>query len=283
MSQNQQDLSTNFTSETNQVYANMNNFFMNPTVITILIVIFCIYLAVFMFFGSSSPEMSPSEVSNTSSSTIFMIVIAFVIVLAFIKGSQGLLGSNVFASIDNSFSKNPTVNVDVITPPNNNTKNNVLIPKKEVFNIPENTHTYEDAKAVCASYGAELASYNQIEDAYRNGGEWCNYGWSNDQMALFPTQQATYDSLQKIEGHEHDCGRPGINGGYMENTKLKFGANCYGVKPKMTKEDEEVMANTSIYPKTEKDVLFEKRVDYWKDNIDDIIVSPFNLNSWSRY
>jgi Extracellular link domain len=278
MNQNQ----TDFTSETNQVYANMNNFFMNPTVITIIVIIFCIYLAVFMFYGSTSPEMSPSDVSNTSSSTIFMIVIAFVIVLAFIKGSQGLLGSNVFASITKSFSNNPTINVDVITPPTN--KNvPVLAPKKEVFNIPENIHTYDDAKAVCASYGAELASYNQIEDAYRNGGEWCNYGWSSDQMALFPTQQSTYNTLQKIEGHEHDCGRPGVNGGYMENSKLKFGANCYGVKPKMTKEDEEVMANTSIYPKTEKDVLFEKRVDYWKDNMDSIIVSPFNLNSWSRY
>jgi hypothetical protein len=31
-------------------------------------------------------------------------------------------------------------------------------------------------------------------------------------MALFPTQKETWDKLQKIKGHEHDCGRPGING-----------------------------------------------------------------------
>ena len=42
------------------------------------------------------------------------------------------------------------------------------------------------------------------------------------------------------------------------------------------------MQNTSPYPKTEKDILLEKKVDYWKGKIDDILVSPFNYNSWSK-
>jgi hypothetical protein len=38
----------------------------------------------------------------------------------------------------------------------------------------------------------------------------------------------------------------------------------------------------TAYPKTEKDILFEKRVDYWKTKINDILVSPFNYNTWSK-
>ena len=42
------------------------------------------------------------------------------------------------------------------------------------------------------------------------------------------------------------------------------------------------MQNTTPYPKTEKDIEMEKRVDYWKTKIDDILVSPFNYNSWNK-
>ena len=153
---------------------------------------------------------------------------------------------------------------------------------EQVFNIPGNYYGYEDAKTLCTAYGARLANYQEVEDAYNKGGEWCNYGWSDGQMALFPTQTTTYNNLQKIKGHEHDCGRPGVNGGYMANPHLKFGVNCYGYKPKINQEEEQLMQATSPYPKTEKDILFEKRVDYWKSKLGDILVSPFNYNTWSK-
>ena len=117
--------------------------------------------------------------------------------------------------------------------------------KKQVFNIPGNYYNYDNAKAVCTAYGSKLATYQQIEDSYKNGGEWCNYGWSEGQNALFPTQQKTFDNLQGIKGHEHDCGRPGINGGYIANPQVKFGVNCYGNKPKINKQEEELMKTVS--------------------------------------
>ena len=49
-----------------------------------------------------------------------------------------------------------------------------------------------------------------------------------NQLALFPTQYGKWERLQKIKGHENDCGRPGINGGYIDNPNVKFGINCYG-------------------------------------------------------
>ena len=154
--------------------------------------------------------------------------------------------------------------------------------KEQVFNIPGNYYDYPNAKAVCNAYGARLAKYDEVENAYKNGGEWCNYGWSEGQMALFPTQQKTFDSLQKVKGHEHDCGRPGVNGGYIANPDVRFGANCYGSKPPLKKEDEEYMENVHPIPETPEDAAFQKKVDYWKTQTDEMIVAPFNYNTWSK-
>ena len=153
----------------------------------------------------------------------------------------------------------------------------------QVFNVPDNVFDYTNADAVCKAFGAELATYDQIENAYQNGAEWGNYGWSADQMAFFPTQKETYDTLQKIPGHEHDRGRVGINGGYIANPDVRFGANCYGQRPVITTEDEERMMNTMPYPQTAEDVALDNKVAEWSGRLDEIIVSPFNEQKWSEY
>lgn len=153
---------------------------------------------------------------------------------------------------------------------------------KEVFHIPNNKYTYKDAKEICKAYGARLAKYEEVENAYNNGGEWCSYGWSKNQLALFPTQKKTYDKLQKKEGRENDCGRPGVNGGYIDNENVKFGINCFGFKPKIREQEKELMKTQSIYPKTEEDRKFERNVDKWRNKLPDIMISPFNSNSWNR-
>ena len=69
----------------------------------------------------------------------------------------------------------------------------------EVFNIANNLYTYQDAQAICKSFDSRLATYDEVEHSYKNGGEWCNYGWSDSQMILFPTQKATWNELQKTD------------------------------------------------------------------------------------
>ena len=55
--------------------------------------------------------------------------------------------------------------------------------------------------------------------AHAKGAHWCNYGWSANQMALYPIQQDQWEKL-----HDRDkCGKPGINGGYFSNASLRFG------------------------------------------------------------
>ena len=56
--------------------------------------------------------------------------------------------------------------------------------RKEVYNIPGNYFNYDNAKSLCQAQGSRLATYNEVEDAYNNGAEWCNYGWSEGQMAM---------------------------------------------------------------------------------------------------
>ena len=153
----------------------------------------------------------------------------------------------------------------------------------EVFNISNNLYTYDDAQAICSSYDAKLATYDQIEEAYNDGAEWCSYGWSDNQMIYFPTQKATWDKLQKTKKHKNNCGRPGVNGGYIANPYLKFGVNCFGKKPKANDNDlARMKANKDyVFPKTEEDLALEKKIKYWKDNADKLLkVNSFNTNKW---
>ncbi len=272
----------------------MNNFTINPTVFIIIFIVFLIYIALFYSLGNNGNNNQDSLFSNESTNNnsnisiiLSILVLGILIVLILINIFQYFFNINVTAFLTNIFSPQPTLDVTVEQQGNNGIIDYqpTTIPeikyKKQVFNIPGNYYSYEDAKALCKAYGSDLANYKQIEDAYKNGAEWCNYGWSHGQMALFPTQQNTFDNLQKISGHEHDCGRPGINGGYMANPNIKYGVNCFGNKPKITSEEEDLMKISSPYPKTQKDIDFQNKVNYWQTKIDQILVSPFNYDSWS--
>jgi hypothetical protein len=156
----------------------------------------------------------------------------------------------------------------------------------EVFNISNNLYTYHDAKAICTSYGGRLATYNEMEEAYKKGAEWCSYGWSDRQMAFFPTQKSTWDKLQQTTNHKNDCGRPGINGGYMANPNIRFGVNCYGKKPKANDADITRMnaKKNAVYPKSREDILLDQKTQFWKDNADKLLkINGFNNDKWSEF
>lgn len=177
-----------------------------------------------------------------------------------------------------------------------NTENNETIDvvdnNNEVFNISNNKYTYKEAEAVCRIFDSDLATYDQIENAYNNGGEWCNYGWSKNQLALFPTQKKTWDKIQKKstmnneKNHGNDCGRPGINGGYIANPYVKFGVNCYGKKPQANESDLSQMKsnNDYLYPKTKKDKELEKKIKEWStDKEKHLKLNSFSKDKWSKY
>jgi hypothetical protein len=277
-------VSTGLGTVANDTFDYINNLLSNPSVIIILVIVLIIYIIIFMSLGGNNPTPPTDEVSNSSSQTLTVIIIAFFIILVIINGLQYFFGVDIIAKLKNLLTGNPEVDITVDTSRVEASKAPVpeILLKKQVFNVPGNDYVYPDAKALCSAYGARLATYKEVEESYEDGAEWCNYGWSDGQMALFPTQQKTYDELQKIEGHENDCGRPGVNGGYIANPALKFGVNCYGYKPRINSTEEDLMASEPIYPKTAKDIAMENRVNYWKDKLSEILVSPFNHDTWSR-
>ena len=157
---------------------------------------------------------------------------------------------------------------------------------EEVFNIGNNLYTYDDAQAICKSFDARLATYDEIEESYEDGGEWCNYGWSEDQMILFPTQKSTWKELQKDPKAKNNCGRPGINGGYMPNPYVKFGVNCYGKKPdpnKLSKSMFDEMNKPKPPPAPAKAPAPDPAVEYWKAQRDAIRMNAFNKKEWSEF
>jgi len=160
-------------------------------------------------------------------------------------------------------------------------------PKRdEVFNIGNNLYTYDDAQAICKSFDARLATYDEIEESYEDGGEWCNYGWSEDQMILFPTQKSTWKELQKDPKAKNNCGRPGINGGYMSNPYVKFGVNCYGKKPdpnKLSKSMFDEMNKPKPPPVPAQAPAPDPAVEYWKSQQDTIRMNAFNKKEWSEF
>jgi hypothetical protein len=168
------------------------------------------------------------------------------------------------------------IDVDPIPGPSEDKKPNG-IGIKEVFHISDNMYTFEEAPAVCAAYGAELASYDQLTEAQVQGAEWCGYGWSAAGMALYPTQQATWEALQRnpSEKKRTACGHPGVNGGYFD-PRLKFGVNCYGRKPPN-------MGTRLPLPLPGTDEAgFNKMVNRFKSMISSIKLSPYNRDIWSK-
>ena len=112
-----------------------------------------------------------------------------------------------------------------------------ILHPKEVFHIANQEYTYEQSKCKCESYGARLATKNEVIESYNKGAHWCTYGWSEGQHAYYPVQKCEWDKMvaendRFSEKHKKYCGIPGVNGGHFSNPELKFGVNCYGIKPK---------------------------------------------------
>lgn len=273
-------VNTTSTTDPVNMYNYLNTYILNPMVFIIILIIILSY---YLFSSDAVTGLGNSQDSSTGSNVMGIVILVILAFLLIVNALQYFFSINVTAYISNLFG--PVKKVDIVV--DQSLYQPAPVPeirfKKQVFNIPGNYYDYDNAKALCKAYGAELATYDQIEKAYNNGAEWCNYGWSANQQALFPTQKKTYDYLQTVPGHENDCGRTGINGGYMANPKLRFGVNCYGNKPKITAEEEELMKTTPPYPQSAQDIAFQKRVDFWKTKIPDILVSPFNKNSWGSF
>jgi len=239
-----------------------------------------LYVLTSLFGVSSDTEYRPTFVIGLE--TLLFILLILIIFVQFYKEFMDISLTNELRERLGIIEETPdTTNTTTTTTTTATTPQPTPVLNKEVFNVGGNHYTYEDAEAICKSFDADLADYDQIEQSYNNGGEWCNYGWSKNQMALFPTQKSTWNKLQNNEKIKNNCGRPGINGGYMANPALRFGVNCYGIKPTKRSIDFGPKNDTSYTP--EEDKLMNSKIDFWKNNMDKLKLNHYNSKNWSRY
>jgi len=229
---------------------------------------------------------------NQYSALEWMILLTFLSITGFF-GIQYFLGLDLTATLSSFFSK-PEVNVDIVSDKDKTQTTDTETTDTETTNTettntettdtetndtetadtqsvlqkgPETYHIkgqfdYSMAKSVCKAYDATLASLTQIKDAYEKGAEWCEYGWSEDGMVLYPTQEDSWKLYQKDK--KDKCGIPGINGGYNSRTRQRLGVNCYGVKP------------SGVMPLNPSPV--ENKPNLPKQGL----ISPFNYKAWSQ-
>jgi hypothetical protein len=255
----------------------------NTTLYMVIILVLC-YVFMFAFQIPYNLEQMPRLLHLiVAKSIIYLVMLLFVMFFTYVLGIP--IVDNIYDTVGKWWNDLSTSKTTHNNKNNNEIKKNV-VDKDEVFNISNNLYTYDDAQNVCSAFGARLASYDEIEDAYNKGADWCNYGWSDNQMAFFPTQKNTWKKLQKNPKNKNNCGRPGVNGGYMANPNIKFGVNCFGKKPKATKGDLDLMSarKNQITPKTETEIETERKVKFWKENADKLLsINPHNEKKWSEY
>jgi hypothetical protein len=231
---------------------------MTPEVYGILALVFIFVLSLFVLFSSGS---------------VMAVLVLWLLI--------GLIGFVLiyygFVDINKMFDYlAPPKPVAGTTPTPTPAKSN-LVQGSEVFYISDNQFTYDEASAVCAAYGAQLATLEQVIDVYNHGAEWCGYGWSAGGMALYPTQKSTWEELQREidPGKRTACGRPGVNGGYFDPS-TKFGVNCFGFKPKGDFKPPAPVPGTDLNK-------FRSMVNRFKEMIKCWNLSAYSRQEWSGY
>jgi hypothetical protein len=208
-----------------------------------------------------------------NNSSIFVIVISLFIII-FIIISYFILSDSLFDTLKdndyNDYNDDHDYNDDYDYNDYNDNSNN-----EQVFHLRDNIFKYEDAKAACKAYNARLANLSEVIEAYKDGGNWCSYGWSEGQLALYPTQKDFWEKLQQNNNTKYQCGVPGVNGGYFDNKNYHFGANCYGVKPDESCNDEELRGSDigRLNP-------VDLKAAQYKHNLPK--VAPFSESQWSN-
>lgn len=245
--------------------------------------------------GSNTLNIGPTSTLFVSKETpawaypllVFIILVCIFSGIFYVYNDElGKSYTNIVARIKKG------MGYDVPPPPQPNldmTENVGIIEKvlpvsnKEVFNVSSNDYTYYDAEPLCRALGAELATYDQVKTAWENGADWCNYGWVKGQVAVYPTQRESWEKLQGGPDEEKEaCGIPGINGGFFDNPEMKFGVTCYGDKPAQSANDERILMQNGVIPRTTEMLKVDERVQDFKNELGTIGLLPFNHKNWQE-
>lgn len=158
---------------------------------------------------------------------------------------------------------------------------------KEVFYI-YSKFNYLEAQEICKSYNGSLATLEQLEDAHAKGANWCKWGWLSNETIGYPVQEKYWVDIEKV--HKGHCGpTAGINKLYNINPLQRYGVNCYGIKPKKTKNDIDLYDNRGVDSESLSSQIKKckatkqkvKKQKWIKKQKKDIRILGFNEATWS--
>ena len=132
-----------------------------------LVVIIIIYGFLFAVLGGgngsgteSGTESSGGVTKNLGLRFFEVLLWSVFIMLVLLNGFQYFFNVNLTTRFVNFFTDEPKLEITMQVPEDEPVQEMRI--KKEVFNVPNNKYTYDDAKAICAAYGAKLANYDRI-------------------------------------------------------------------------------------------------------------------------
>ena len=168
----------------------------------------------------------------------------------------------------------------------------------------KNQWQYDDAEFVCKALNAELATYDQLVEAAKNGAHWCNLGWVKTnkvgeddglRLAHYPIQRKLFNEQKKNNKSiiKDKCGKVwnnnnnpefndtehAIQGGEFSKYQT-LGVNCYGIKRPIS-DDEKYL----LYQKGEVDKEKLDKLEEIKQKIGDngLLHNLYTNYKWSRY
>ena len=219
--------------------------------------------------------------------TIFILLALIIMYYVFTYSNDNAVSVNQshVTSTDTKSNNNTTATDKAGSPPNasvNSVVHTKLDGTKEVFNIAENIFSYDDAEPLCKAYGAELATFDQLDTAWKSGANWCNKGWiksdADKPMAYFPVNKQYWDMLVKTGNilEQAGCLGVGVNGG-IHNKSDMFGVNCYGVKPEAGPDDK-----IAGLPLSEAEFASQRKIADFKARVGKFNITSFNGTNWSQ-
>ena len=169
---------------------------------------------------------------------IFLFIISIFIIFIGINYIYGITLSDVTKNISNIsiFNINKTITSDTnsdssINDTSESVKSLLKVADNKVYNVSSSLYSYDGAKALCKSFGATLATPQQLFDSYQSGESWCKPSWSAGQNLLFPSQSIDVSLANRDTKTAGSCGKVGLNGYYEINPDQNHPVNCYGQPP----------------------------------------------------
>ena len=126
----------------------------SPVVLIVLTFVIIIYYILFSYLGVSVTGVSAQAPPTSPGITFLEIVMwGMFMFLVLINGVQYFFEVDIKTSIKNLFTPVPEIDITVTTPQPPPVPE--IMYENQVFHVPDNIYTYNDAKAICKAYDGQ--------------------------------------------------------------------------------------------------------------------------------